>query len=40
MDGSETLGAVREMAFNGIVLLQDGQTTILPPEMIRHLRPV
>jgi BirA family transcriptional regulator, biotin operon repressor / biotin---[acetyl-CoA-carboxylase] ligase len=38
MDGSETLGLLRDMAFDGIALELEGLLTVLPPESIRHLR--
>jgi BirA family transcriptional regulator, biotin operon repressor / biotin---[acetyl-CoA-carboxylase] ligase len=38
MDGSETVGLLHGMAFDGIALEQEGQLTVLPPEAIRHLR--
>ncbi len=38
MDGSESVGVLRDMAFDGIAIEHDGQLTVLPPEAIRHLR--
>lgn len=38
MDGSEILGHLCEIGFDGIVLRQDEKLTTLRPEAIRHLR--
>jgi BirA family biotin operon repressor/biotin-[acetyl-CoA-carboxylase] ligase len=40
MDGTELRGRLRELGFGGVVLDQSGELTIIPPEALRHLRPI
>ncbi|MCE9533134.1 MAG: biotin--[acetyl-CoA-carboxylase] ligase [Planctomycetes bacterium] len=40
MDGSEVEGRLLEMAFDGIIIDQENGPMALPPEAIRHIRPV